>query len=651
MPSEKIINDLIKIYNEGNINLLEEECKKLLLNYPNSIHILNIFGAALMSKKKFDEALKVFKKICDIDENFPESYNNLGNAYSELEQNNEAIINYQKAIKLKPDFAEAYNNCANIFFKNKNLEQALENYNKALEIKSDFIVAYNNRGNVFQKLSRYQEAINDYERVIHLQPNFPEAYNNLGSCLIEIGSYSEAIDKFKKSIELNPKYAEALYNYSRALSELGDFDSAIKGYEKAIEIKPDYSRAYNNLLLLLNYVDYYDSKKLFFLAKKFGKSISSKVKNSFSEYKINFSSNKLKIGFVSGDFRNHPVGYFLENFLYNVDNSRLEFIAYNTSVLSDDLTKRIKPYFSFWNTLYDKNDYEFAKKIYDDEINILIDLSGHTSENRLGVFALKPAPVQISWLGYFSTTGLDKINYLIGDPYITPKNNDKFFTEKIYRMPETRMCFSPPQKEIKISASPANKNGYVTFCCFSNILKINDELIFLWSKILKDNKKNKILIKNKNLNNIHEKNKLIKKFDDLGINKNQLMLESHESRTKYLECYNKVDLALDTYPFSGGTISVEALWMGVPVLTLVGERFVSRQGLQILMNVGLNEWISFNKEEYVSKAINFSRNLDKISTIRKNLRKKLLGSPICNARRFSKNFENILHEIWKNENS
>jgi protein O-GlcNAc transferase len=370
----------------------------------------------------------------------------------------------------------------------------------------------------------------------------------------------------------------------------------------------------------------------------------------FSSFHCSHKPDKLKVGLVSGDLCSHPVGYFLENVLSELSKKNIDLIAYTTTPKFDELSARIQPLFSQWKPLYGLTDENAAKLIHNDGIHILIDLSGHTALNRLPVFTWKPAPIQITWLGYFATTGVNEIDYILGDPYVTPTSLESQFTETIYQLPKTRWCFTPPKVDIKISSPPALTNGYVTFGCFNNLTKINEQVISLWIKILAAIPSSYLLLKAKQLNSLSIQSKIINQFTTAGINPERITCEGSEPREKYFAAYQRIDIALDPFPFTGGTTTMESLWMGVPVLTLQGDSLISRQGVGILMNAGFSNWIAKDKDEYLTKAIDFSSDLDQVAIIRSSLREQVLSSPLFDAKQFAKDFEQALRIIWQQKN-
>jgi predicted O-linked N-acetylglucosamine transferase (SPINDLY family) len=293
------------------------------------------------------------------------------------------------------------------------------------------------------------------------------------------------------------------------------------------------------------------------------------------------------------------------------------------------------------------SDENLAQQIREDGIDILIDLSGHTAHNRLPMFAWKPAPIQVSWLGYFATTGVTAIDYLIADPWTLPESEEANFTENIWRLPETRLCFTPPDVDMEITPLPALSNGHLTFACFNNLTKMNDTVVALWARILAAVPTSRLFLKSKQLREASVRQSVVDRFAAHGIDSERLILEGLSPRAEYLATYQRVDIALDPFPYTGGTTSVEALWMGVPVLTLAGECFLSRQGVGLLMNAGLPEWIAADADDYVARAVSHASDLQRLAALRNGLRQQVLASPVFDAQRFAHHFETALRGMWK----
>ena len=609
-------------------------------------------GNALSELGKLLESQKSYINAIELKPDFAEAYNGLGNALKDLGRPSEAQSSYLKAIDLKPDFAEAYYNLGNVFSDIGKFLESQKSYINAIELKPDFAEAYNGLGNALKDLGRPSEAQSYYLKAIDLKPDFAEAYYNLGNLLKDLGMPSEAQKLHLKAIELKPDFAEAHNGLGNALNESGRPSEAQSSYLKAIELKPDYLEAYDNLLMNMNYDPAFRTSLYKKYSYKFGYIVSNNISNKYKIHTVPKAGtgNKLKAGFVSGDFKNHPAGYFLESMLSHI--KRIELFAYTGHHKEDKLTQRIKPYFSKWREIYRKSDNEAADIIYKDNINVLIDLSGHTRHNRLKIFAYKPAPIQASWFGYPASTGVKEIDYFIGDPYVMPEGeeNDNYFRENLFRLPDIHFsfnCFNPPNKAPEVGTLPFLRNGFITFGCFNNLAKINDEVISLWSDILKNIPSAKLFLKTKQLNDKTLSEIFIKKFNDCGVNKDRLILEGFSPRYELLDSYNKIDLALDPFPYNGGITSAEAVYMGVPVLTLKGGRYVSRVGESIAHNVGMTEFIAENKQDYVKKAKEFASDINALLDIRTNLRGRALKSPLFDGERFANNFEDAIEWMWK----
>jgi len=524
---------------------------------------------------------------------------------------------------------------------------------KAAELDPSDAIIYSNLSAALQDIGRYREAQDYCLKAIKLQPDLAIAYHNLGSVLNNIGRPLDAQAICLKAIELKPDFAEAYYNLGNAFNEIGAQSEAQFAYLRAIELKPDSLQAYDNMLMGMNYnpdfsISYYKkcAGKYEDLIDRGVSGFNCKFTNHNISKCISKSKNRLKVGFVSGDFRNHAVGLLLENMLSSIRN--IELYAYSAHNAEDELTWRIKPYFKKWTAIYDKNDEESACTIYNDSINILLDLSGHTRYNRLPVFAYKPAPVQVSWLGYPASTGVKEIDYFIGDYFTSPISDESHFNEKIYRFPSSYFCLAPPREAPEVEELPAISNGFITFGCFNNFAKINDGVISLWSEMLLQIPAAKLFLKTKQMEDKNMRDILLKKFKDKGVAEAQtrIILEGASPRAELLSSYNKIDIALDPFPYNGGVTSMESVYMGVPILTLKGDRFVSRVGESIANNAGIPQFIAQNKEEYIKKAKALSSNIDALAGLRANLRNTALKSSLFDGARFAEDFEKAMADMW-----
>ncbi|MBN2815865.1 MAG: tetratricopeptide repeat protein [Campylobacterales bacterium] len=633
------IESMMQDYDNALVHL-----KKALILNPNDIGILSNLGIVLKKLGKLGEAEANYREVIRLKPDYAVAYNNLSLVLQDLGKLEEAEACCREAIHLKPDYAEAFTNLGNVLNDLNRLEEAEVYSLKAIALKPDYAEAYINFANVLNNLNRLEEAEVYCREALRLKSDYAEAYNNLGVVLKNLERLEEADINFREAIRLKPDYAEAYNNFGNVLKDLGRLNEADMSYREALRLKPDYMEAYSNLLFMLNY-ESLPIEKVVEDASSYGLKVSSISEPKFTSWHDNKGVGKLRIGFVSGDLKNHPVGYFLEGLLFNLDKSKFDLIAFPTVSKVDELTSRIKPMFNEWLPIYQKSDFEAARVIHEQKIDILIDLSGHTPYNRLSVFAYKPVQIQISWLGYFATTGLPEMDYILGDPYSIPKHEYHHFTEKVWNLPDSRLCFTPPSESIDILPLPALENTYVTFGNFSNLTKINEVVIETWSTVLKRIPNSKLFLKSKQLSSQNAIIDLENNFAEYGISKDRLILESSSSRIEYMKSYNKIDMVLDTFPFPGGTTSSESLWMGVPVLTLAGDRLISHQGESIAYNTGLSEWVASNLIDYIDKAVYFASDIENLSILRSSLRERLPQTPLFNAKQFAKNFEDALLNI------
>ncbi len=645
-PPEKEIKLILSLFKLNKLKQAENEANKQITKYPKSSVLYNILGAILAGKNKLYEAIDYYEKSLKININYAQAHNNLGTAFHKINKIDKAITSYEKAITLKKEFPEAYNNLGNAYVDLNKSKDSLKYFKKALELNPSYAEAYNGMGAANEKLGNSSDALKNYQHAVKIRPNYAEAYNNIGKIFSDKSNFEEALFNYNKAVEANPNYEKTYNNLGNLFNNLGEFDKATEAYQKAINIKPDYPKAYSNLLFNLIYKTNFDINFYLDEAKKFGKNCNRAKKDSTINYKYNNKPEKLKIGFITSDFGNHPGGFFTLSFLRELRKKNLDLIAYPTIERKDEMSHHFKPLFTKWNLIERKSDEEVAKEILDDEVHILIDAQGHSAKNRLPIFFYKSAPIQITWLGQGST-GMSEIDYFIGSNHITPKNEDHHYVEKVFRLPGISQCFTPPDFNVEVNELPAIKNNFITFGSANKLAKVNDDVIFLWSKILKSVPNSKILLKNKDLDNFKIKHNIISKFEKNEISKDRLILEGEsKTRRELLATYNKIDIGLDPFPFQGNTTTIESVWMGVPVIILKGDRYIFHFGESINHHLNMSDWIAEDNKNYITKAIKFSSNLKELSDIRKNLRTKALKSAIFDSESFADNFEKMLWKIW-----
>jgi predicted O-linked N-acetylglucosamine transferase (SPINDLY family) len=501
-----------------------------------------------------------------------------------------------------------------------------------------------NLSSVLLKIEKYDEANKILEQAIKNFPRDADILLNKSLLLILRNEHISAIKVLLNVIRIEPKISAAYYKLANCYSKIGETKKAIKNYQNSFSISPDAS-CLSNIIFYSNFLENYSDNeylnlldKFIFFLPKIGviKKIELDSKNT----------NILNIGFVSGDLRNnHPVGNFLYEFLFNL-KKHFNLYCYCT-IPEDENSKDFKKIFRKWININEAKDSEAINLIKGQQIDILIDLSGHSNKSRLNIFAHKAAPIQITWCGYLNSTGIREIDYIIGDPHVTPLKDQFKYVEKILQMPKIWNCFSKPNySDIKITnETPYIKNKYITFGSFNQLNKINSVVIKLWSEIILHIKTGKLLFIAPELSDEKVKDRLYKKFFNYGVNKEKIIMKGIQPRNKLLEEYNNIDIALDPFPYNGGSTSFECAFMGVPMLTLQGDRFLSRCGESINKNLSMDNWIAKDKDEYFQKAINFSKDINNLNLIRKNLHNKALNSPLYNCEEFTDDFVKIIKNL------
>ena len=640
----KVLAAVLKQMGKINESLVVSQ-KSVQVN-PQDAEAHSNLGILLQELGRLDESEKSFRQAITLKPNYAKAHSNLGNVLQELGKLDESEKSFRQAITLKPDYAEAHSDLGIILRELGKLDESEKSFRQAITLKPDFAAAHSNLGNTLQELGRLDESESSHRKAIVLKPDFAVAYNNLGNTLKDLRKLDEAEASLRQAITLKPDYAKAYIKLGVILHELGRLEEAETSYTQAIVLQPDYAEAHSNLLFLYSGF-MYESSHYLKKAREYGQQIAKSVVSKYSNWLCVGNTKILRVGMVSGDLKNHPVGYFLEEFLNQLGKFDFELYAYTTQSNEDDLTLRIKPGFTRWKSLVGISDVNAADHIYNDGIHILIDLSGHTGKNRLPIFAWKPAPVQISWLGYFASTGVAEIDYILGDPYVTPTEEANHFSEKIWQLPESYICFTEPEVDIDVVSLPALDKKKVTFGCFNKIARITDPVVRVWSEILLAVPTAVLFLKDKYFDTESVRDSFYNRFKVNGIQKDRLILEGGSPRSKYLAAYNRVDIALSPFPYGGGTTSAEGLWMGVPVITMQGNHFLSHLGESIAHNTGLSDWIAVDEEDYVAKAIAFSSDFEGLGKLRSRLRAQVLSCPLFDAERFANHFNNALRGMWK----
>ncbi len=503
-------------------------------------------------------------------------------------------------------------------------------------------------------LGQTKQCIKECRQFIQKFPNHYFGYKLLGACYEQQNKLLLAIEAMQKATQLQPKDIEGMANLAKVYKDVGRHEDALTLYQKALELDPNHIALLAKYLFSLNYANITPANHAFELAQRYGQLISQAASHHYRTWHP-FTGMPLRVGLVSGDLNMHPVGFFLENVLAHLDPQHLHITAYPSDRQTDRVTARLRRYCQAWTPIYDLSDSSAAQRIHNDRIDVLIDLSGLTAHNRLGVFAHKPAPVQISWLGYFATTGLPEMDYLLADEESIPTDQEAYFSEKIIRLPHTRLCYGGThiKRVDPVSPLPALQTTpqQITFGCFQSLSKITDDVLKLWARILNRLPNAHLHIQNRQFNAKFIQDQFIQRCVRNGLPMERLSTHASSGFRTYMNTYARIDMILDTFPFPGGTTTCEALWMGVPTLTMRGKQMIARQGASLLRAAGLDDWIAHDSDEYERKAIAFATDLPALAQLRGKLRKQVSNSPLFNAKQFAADLTHLISETHQRHTS
>jgi protein O-GlcNAc transferase len=683
-PPRADIPILEQLLKNGRVAEAEALARSMLQHYPQAAEAWRCLGIACLAQRRYADAVEPLKHSLILPVGQAETWFNLGFALEQISRLDEAIAAYGAALGIKPDLLAACERRGNLLLRLQQpaealaaflhaqqfapgvatirvsvgnalgqmgrLDEAAQAYRAAIGLKPDLADAYAGLGHALASLERWEEALESCRAALAFLPEDMGLLSNLGTVLLMLRRPAEAVEIFREVLRRGTSVAGIYRNYAQALSDMGLLDEAVAAYRRVLELQPDDLGARSGMIFLLNYLESSSPEEILSEAKRYGTHVARRAEPTHAHANPPDPERPLRVGLVSGDFGSHPVGAFLLGVLSNLDPARLELFTYETLLRQGEVNARLRCLIPHWRdaraTALD--DQTFAMQIDADRIDILIDLSGHTGHNRLPVFGRKPAPVQVSWLGYPGTTGLDTMDYVLADPWALPSGDEAQFSEIPWRLPETYVCFTPPAVDIEVGTLPALASNQVTFGSFNNLNKLTDRVLACWSAILHAVPGSQLYLKNRQLGTADVRAAVEARFARHGIESGQLILEGPlDSMEEHMRAYRRMDMALDPFPYSGTTTTVEALWMGVPVLSMRGHRFLSHQGETLLHNAGLTPWIASDESEYVAKATAFASDLALLSALRERLREQLAASPLCDAPRFACNLEQALRQMWR----
>jgi predicted O-linked N-acetylglucosamine transferase (SPINDLY family) len=595
---------------------------------------------------RLSEAERIYREILGDTPYQQDALHLLGVVAHQTGNNDEALRLVRLALQVDAGQATFHNSLGAIRQAMGDLAEAVACYRRSIMLDGENADAHGNLGLALRRLGHCAEAAAALRRAVQLSPGNPTLLNSLGVSLRSVGRIADATDCYNHALEAREDFWQAHSNLGNLLKDQCRFDEAVVHYRRAIELAPDKHVVRSNLLCSLQYRNGIGLAELAAAHDEFEEAFGVPLRSSWRPHDNDRDPERpLRIAFLSPDLHRHPVGYFLVGVLEHLDPGHAQAFCYNTSTTPDDLTARLRAN-STWLDVHSLTDEAVAERIRADAIDILFDLAGHTGNNRILVMARKPAPIQITWGGYVGTSGLAAIDYILADRHEIPSGDERHYRERILRMPDAYVCFEPPAAPA-VSPPPALDRGYVTFGSFSNPGKLGPQVAEPWARILERVPGSRLLLKYKGLDDPVNADRINAMFAAQGIEPERIVLEGDSPQSELLECYGRVDVALDPFPYGGGVTTLEALWMGVPVVTRPGETFAGRHALTHLSTVGFTETVARDLDHYVDLAVGLTEDLPALAAIRAGLRDRMAVSPVCDGRRFTADMLHILRDVWR----
>ena len=633
----------------GKLQESEALCKRVLEARPDHHAALHLLGVVMHRLGRKETAVELIGKAVALKPDYAEAHNGLGNVLAEMGRLEEAAAAYRMTVAIQPGYAEAHCNLGATLSEMGRLKGAAAALEKAVALKPDLAQAHNNLGIVLHKQGRLADAVASYRRAIAIKPDLAEAHNNLGRALKGKVEVEASAASHQKAVALRPDFAEAHHNLGNTFRDLGMIAEAISAHRNAIALKPNFSEAHSSLLDCLHYMPGLTLADIFAEHRRWNAQHAAPLAGEIVPHtNVRDADRRIRVGFVSGSFSHHPVGYMITPALEARDGAAWELYAYSDGGRSDDLTERIRAATDAWREIGGMKDDVVAQLIRKDEIDILVDLTGHAQGNRLLVFARKPAPVQVKWAGcQFNTTGMDAMDYFLTDAVETPPGAEKWFSEEVIRLPDGYACYAPPAYAPEVGPLPAQGRGYATFGCFNKLAKVHGPLVAAWARLLNCLPRSRLILKTRSLGDPAVRERYHAMFEAHGVERGRVDLLARSSHPELLAYYNEIDIALDPFPYSGCLTTYEALWMGVPVVTLAGDTFAGRHSASHLHNVGLDDWVVETVEDYLAVSERWSRDVPALADLRAGLRGRMAASPLCDGARFARNLESAFRTMWR----
>jgi len=605
------------------------------------------FGIALRRQGNHSEATASFQEVLRLQPDHVEARAQLALAQASTRQVHVSAASHHEPLRLEPDDVELHLRTGDALVTQGNLAEAICSYQQALRIRPESAEAHNNLGSALLSLGQVEQAEASLEQALRLTPDYAQAHHNLGMVLQKERRLEAALASFQQAIRLEPDRAETYLKIGNLRKAQGRLDDAIDAFRAAVRLKPNDEHIHSALVFTLSYHPHCDARRIQEESARWNQQHAEPLKKLIQPHSNRPDpERRLRVGYVSPDFREHACSSFTVPLLANHDHAVCEVFCYADVPREDALTERLRSYADVWRSTVGLDDLRVADIIRGDQIDVLVDLAMHTANNRLLVFARKPAPVQAAWLAYPGTTGLSTMDYRLTDPYLDPPGLfDAFYSEESLRLPETFWCYDPLIDQPSAGALPARVNGVTTFGSLNNFFKFNDDCLRLWARVLLAVPQSRLLLL---APRDPARERVWGILEEEGIAPARVEFAADRlPRPEYFRLYHRIDVALDPLPYNGGTTTLDAFWMGVPTLTLIGKTVVGRAGWSQLCNLGLKELAAETPEEFIELAVQLAGDLPRLEELRASLRERMQQSPIMDGKRFARNMERAYRAMWR----
>jgi protein O-GlcNAc transferase len=599
----------------------------------------------LFDRSRFAEAQAHYEMLVERRPDDAELRNSLGNTFAAQKRLAEAQACYEQAISLNPIYPEAHNNLGNVLQDQGRFAEALPHYRRALELRPGYTKARVNLGLSYAEEGRVQEAYTCLMQALQEMPDNLDALNTLGNVYKELGNLKEAETCFRRVLQLDSRFAFAHNNLGNVLKDEGEVVEAVACFRRAVALKPDFVEAHSNLIFTLLYCPDIRETEIAAELERWNYLHADPLHAVITPHDNDPApERRLRIGYVSPDLYNHVVGRFLLPVFERHDPAQCELYCYASVRSADAFTERFRQRADVWRPCLGLSDELLAQRIRADRIDLLVDLSLHTAGNRLLTFARKPAPVQVTYLAYCGTSGMKAMDYRLTDAHLDPPGQEWQTAETPLRLPETYWCYRPVLDAGEPAAKTIRRPGAVTFGCLNNFCKVNDATLALWARLLQRLPEARLLL---HAQAGRPRERVYQAFAEHGIDHERVEFCASVPLADYFQLYDRIDIALDPFPYGGGTTTCDALWMGVPVVSLAGPRAMGRGGLSILSNVGLTSMVADNEEVYLHLAIDLAQSPAQLNELHTSLRAKMQNSPLMDPERFARHLEAAYRSVWK----